>query len=226
MTDTQGGQSGAARPTDYPATFTFDPPDHVANWRPLVNWLLAIPHLLVVQALQGVSQILALISWVAILFTGRLPAGVADFQAMYMRYYLRTMAFAGFLREEYPPFAFATTTTDPGDDARVRVNVVPQIEDRNRLTAFFRIILAIPHLLLLVLFTVALLVVALIGLFAVLFTGHWPAGLQAYAVGVGRWWLRVETYMLLLTDEYPPFAFDELGGGAAAQPVTPPPAPA
>ena len=45
----------------------------------------------------------------------------------------------------------------------------------------------------------------MISFFAVLFTGHWPAGLRDFALGVGRWWLRVETYLVLLTDEYPPF---------------------
>ena len=53
------------------------------------------------------------------------------------------------MREEYPPFTFATTTGDPGDDPRVRVDVQPQLTDRNRLTAFFRIILVIPQVIVL-----------------------------------------------------------------------------
>jgi hypothetical protein len=50
--------------------------------------------------------------------------------------------------------------------------------------------------------------VLLIALFAVLFTGRWPAGLRHFTLGVLRWWLRVEAYLLLLTDEYPPFTLD------------------
>jgi hypothetical protein len=46
------------------------------------------------------------------------------------------MTFLGFLREEYPPFTFAATPDDPGDDPRVRVDIVPQIAGRNRLTGF------------------------------------------------------------------------------------------
>ena len=189
----------------YPATFTFDAPERIANWRPLVQWLLAIPHLAIVYVLGSVSGILAIISWFAVLFTGRLPAGLANFQAMYLRYYLRTATYAGFLRDEYPPFGFATTPTDPGDDPRVAVELVPQLEDRNRLTTAFRLILAIPHLIVLWLLGIALLVVGLIAFFAVLFTGRWPQGLRDFALGVGRWWLRVQAYVLLLTDEYPPF---------------------
>src|SRR6266508_1647530 len=104
----------------YPAQFTFDAPERVANWRPLVQWLLAIPHLVIVYVLQAVARVLAVVSWSAIVFTGRLPAGLANFQAMYLRYNLRTASYFGFLREEYPPFSFATSPADPGDDPRVR----------------------------------------------------------------------------------------------------------
>jgi hypothetical protein len=216
MTDTYGGT-----PAAYPASFSFDPSERVANWRPVVNWLLAIPHFLILWPLRTLSQVCAVISWVAILFTGRIPSGLADVQALYLRYVLRTWSFAGFLREEYPPFSFSPTPADPGDDPRARVAVRPDLGERNRVTAFFRIILAIPHLIVVALLEVALLVVAIIGFFAVLFTGRWPDGLRAFALGVARWWLRVQAYVLLLTDEYPPFAFDDLGG-TAPQPVTPP----
>jgi Domain of unknown function (DUF4389) len=189
----------------YPATFTFDAPERVANWRPLVHWLLAIPHLVILNALGMVSEVVAVISWFAVLFTGRLPAGLAGLQAMYLRYMLRTATYFGFLREEYPPFSFATTPADPGDDHRVSVDLVPRLEGRNRLTVAFRLILVIPQLIVLALLGVALFVVGVIAFFAVLFTGRWPDGLRDFALGVGRWWLRVEAYLVLLTDEYPPF---------------------
>jgi hypothetical protein len=226
MTDTYGGNVGAGGggTAGYPATFRFDSPEKVANWRPVVNWLLAIPHFLILSPLRTLSQFCAVISWVAILFTGRIPAGLADAQSMYLRYTLRTWSFAGFLREEYPPFSFSPTPRDPGDDPRALVAVEPDLGERNRVTAFFRIILAIPHLLLVILLQVALLVVAIIGFFAVLFTGRWPVALREFALGVARWWLRVQAYVLLLTDEYPPFAFDDLGG-TAPRPATAPPAP-
>jgi hypothetical protein len=190
----------------YPASLTFDPPERVANWRALVNWLLAIPQLVVVGALRYVAEALGVVSWFIILFTGRLPAGIANFQVMYMRYYVRTGVYAAFLREEYPPFEFTMTPSDPGTDPRLRVDVVPQLEERNRLTVAFRIILAIPHFIALGFLTIANLVVFVIAFFAVLFTGRWPAGLRDFTVGVMRWLLRLEAYMFLLTDEYPPFA--------------------
>jgi hypothetical protein len=190
----------------YPATLTFDPPEKIANWRPLLNWLLAIPHYIVLYALQIMSRAVGIISWFAIVFTGKLPEGLANVQVMYLRYNLRTYTFAGFMREEYPPFGFATSATDPGDDPRVRVDVRPELTDRNRATAFFRIILVIPHFLVLAVLFIASFVVTVIAFFAVLFTGRWPAGMRDFVVNVWRWGLRVNTYFLLLTDEYPPFA--------------------
>jgi hypothetical protein len=192
----------------YPATLTFDAPEKIANWRPLVQWILVIPHVFVLYVLQLVSQIVAVISWFAILFTGDLPEGLANLQALFVRYSLRTYTYMLFLREEYPPFTFETTPADPGSDPRIRVDVQPELGGRNRLTVGFRIILAIPQLIVIAVLWLAGSIVTLIAFFAVLFTGRWPTGMRDFVMNVFRWWLRVEAYVLLLTDEYPPFAFE------------------
>lgn len=198
--------SAQPSPAPYPATFEVDHPEGITNWRPLVQWLLAFPHFLVLYGFSGLSQMVALVSWFAILFTGKLPAGLADVQCLFLRYANRTYAYAGFLREEYPPFGFATTPADPGDDPGVRTSFAPQLDDRNRLTVAFRIILVIPQIVVLFFLAIAAYVALVIGLFAVLFTGRWPEGLRDFVVGVLRWGTRVNAYHLLLVDEYPPFS--------------------
>jgi hypothetical protein len=195
-----------ATPSSYPATLTYDPPEKIANWRPLVHWLLAIPHYIVLYVLRIVAEVLAIVSWFIILFTGRLPEGIANFQAMYLRYQARTFTYAGFLEEEYPPFAFEMLSPDPGDYPRIRIDVQSELEDRNRLTVGFRLILAIPQLIVLFVLGIALFVVFVIAFFAVLFTGRWPVGLQQFAINVFQYQLRVEAYLFLVVDEYPPFA--------------------
>jgi len=190
----------------YPATFEVDRVERIANWRPLVQWLLAIPHFLILYGLQMVSQAVAVISWFAIVFTGKLPEGLANLQSLYIRYNNRATAYAGFLREEYPPFAFDVVAPDPGNYPPVRTGLAPELVDRNRLTVGFRIILAIPQLIVLAFLGIAALVAWVIALFAVLFTGRWPAGMRDFVLGVARWWLRVDAYLLLLTDDYPPFS--------------------
>jgi Domain of unknown function (DUF4389) len=188
------------------ATLVFDAPEQVANWRPLVNWLLALPHYVVLYALRILAQVIAVISWFAILFTGSLPEQFANIQAMYLRYEMRTYTFVAFMREEYPPFAFAMSARDDGEDRHVRVDVRPQLRDRNRLTVAFRIILVIPHLIVLAILGIAAAVVTIISWFAVLFSGRWPEGMRTFVLDVARWYLRVQSYLLLLADEYPPFA--------------------
>jgi hypothetical protein len=163
---------------------------------------------LVLYALRIVAEVIGIISWFYILFTGTLPEALANFQAMYTRYEVRTYTFSAFMREEYPPFLFGMTPADGGEDARVRLDIRPQLADRNRVTVAFRIILVIPHVIVLYLLGIAASVVTLIALFVVLFTGRWPDSLRTFVVGVMRWYVRVQAYFLLLTDEYPPFALD------------------
>ena len=192
----------------YPATFTFDPPEKIANWRPLVHWLLAIPHFVVLWVLGLVSEVVGFVSWIVILFTGELPEGLANAQVLYLRYSARVFTYVFFMREEYPPFTFDMTPADPGDDPRVRVDIVPELTNRNRLTCALRIILVIPQFLVLAVLGLAAFVCYVIAFFAVLFTGQWPAGLRDFVVKFMRWTQRVQTYSLLLTDLYPPFVLD------------------
>jgi Domain of unknown function (DUF4389) len=192
----------------YPATFEADRGERIANWRPIVQWLLAIPHFLILYGLQIVARAVAVIGWFAIVFTGKLPEGLASLLCLYIRYNNRALAYAGFLREEYPPFVFDTVAPDPGNYPPVRTGFTPELEDRNRLTVGFRIILAIPQVIVVAVLGVAAFLAWVIAFFAVLFTGRWPEGLRAFVVGYLRWLTRVEAYVGLLTDEYPPFSLD------------------
>jgi len=192
----------------YPASFTLDPPEKIANWRPLVQWLLAIPHFAILYGLQIASEAVGLISWVVILFTGKLPEGLANFQALYLRYSMRTSFYAAFLLEDYPPFAFQTAPADPGDYPRLRVDFQPELENRNRVTVGFRIFLVIPHIIVLFFLSIAAAVAVIVAFFAVLFTGKWPEGMRNFVLGVARWSLRVQAYFSLLTDVYPPFSLE------------------
>jgi hypothetical protein len=201
------GPSGPLGPA-YPATLDIERADHVANWRPLVHWLLVIPHEIVLYVLGIVSGVVAIVSWFIILFTGKLPEGLIGLQCLYIRYSNRVAAYAFFMREEYPPFTFETVAPDPGDDPGVRTDLAPETEGRNRLTTAFRFILVIPHYIVLAVLGIALLFVLIAAFFVVLFTGNWPEGLRRFAVGYLRWSTRVATYHLLLVDDYPPFSLE------------------
>jgi hypothetical protein len=75
------------------------------RWLPLVKWLLAIPHYVVLLFL-GIASVFAVIfAWFAILFTGRYPRGIFDYVEGFMRWGLRVEAYALLLiTDDYPPF--------------------------------------------------------------------------------------------------------------------------
>ncbi len=192
---------------EYPATLEVTTPERIANWRPLVQWIMAIPHFIVWYGLNLAGEMVAVVSWFAILFTGQLPVGLANFQCMVQRYGVRVDAYVAFLHTEYPPFAFDMTPTDPGGTP-VRVDFQPTLSGRNRLTCALRILWLIPAAIVTLLIVIVGFVCGLIGLFAVLFTGRWPEGLRAWVMKSLRASLRLNAYASLLTDEYPPLNFN------------------
>ncbi len=180
------------------------PPDRIARWRPLVHWLLVIPHLIVLYVLAIVQRVVWIISWFAILFTGKMPDGLFAFNAMVLRYQWRVVSYAAFMREDYPEFAFPMEETDPGTEP-ARLSAQPA-EKLSRGLIFIKWLLAIPHYFVLFFLFIAVYVVWVIAFFVVIFTGSWPAGMRDFVVGVMRWSARVDTYILLMTDQYPPFS--------------------
>jgi len=166
--------------------------------------ILAIPHILLVGGygrdgvLGAVAWVCAVINWFIIVFTGKANKDLISLQQFYLRWRARVLPYEALLRDEYPPF---------GDGEYPVEAAFPMVlEDRNRLTVGFRLILIIPQIIVLAVVEIAWLVTAVIGWFATLFTGHYPDGLWEFGEGVIRWVLRVEAYALLLHDEYPPFS--------------------
>lgn len=195
-------------PGSYPIGFAFSSPGKIARWRPLVHWLLVIPHFIVLYILNLVAGVLVIVAWFAGVFAGKIPEGIQGLIIANLRYSERVMTYALFLREEYPPFNFDTDFNDPGTDPRTRFDVVPAIEGRSRISIFFRGLLLIPHYIVFFFLMIAVYVVAIIGWFAVIILGRWPAGLESFMLGFIRWTSRFNAYAYLLTDEYPPFGFE------------------
>lgn len=204
-----GDATPSPLPGGYPATLTLNLPGKIARWRIIGNIILAIPHFIILYVLSIVAEILAVVAWILGVITGKIPAGILTFLAMVVRYQTRVAVYASFLTPDYPPFGFAATSTDPGDYPATRVDFAEQTEGRNRVTIFFRLILAIPHLFALLVVNIIAYFVYIIGWFAVLITGSWPTGLRAFVVGLIRWNTRLSAYLFLLTDDYPPFGFSE-----------------
>ncbi|HKH90406.1 MAG TPA: DUF4389 domain-containing protein [Gemmatimonadaceae bacterium] len=151
-------------------------------------------------ALGAVAFVCALIGWFAIVFMGSAPDGLLKLSAFYLRWRVRASAYVALLRDEYPPFG------DADYPAEVELPVV--VGPRDRLSVAFRPILVIPHLLAVWAIGFAWGITTIIAWFAILFTGRYPRALYQFGTGALRWTTRVEAYLLLLTDEYPPFTLE------------------
>ncbi len=78
------------------------------RWLPLVKWLLAIPHYIVLFFLEIAAFFAVIVTWFAILFTGRYPRGIFSFVEGVFRWHNRVAAYAFVLvTDRYPPFRLA-----------------------------------------------------------------------------------------------------------------------
>ena len=192
-----GGTAGSAVRLD------LDAPLEVKNWRPLVHWLLAIPHFFVTYALRVLRGALILISFFTVLFTKKIPRSVFDMAVTTLRYDWRVTSYVLWMREAFPPFEFTPSSEDTGTDPASLGIEYP--EELNRWLPLVKWLLAIPHFIVLVFLIIGGVFVGIAAFFTVLFTGTWPGGMRSYLVGVNRYSNRVVAYAGLLRDEYPPF---------------------
>jgi hypothetical protein len=217
----------------YPVTYSIERPERYDRLTVLFRIILVLPQyfllfgfpFVIFRAILGsgsagvlsflgyvsfttVLEILVCIAWFAILFTGRFPQSFLGLCLMIFRWEQNVGAYFLLLAAPYPPFGSGPYPLDLQIEAPER---------HNRLTTVFRIILVIPHIIVLAFLGIASLVVTIIAWFAILFTGQYPASMYDFVVGVARWSARVAAYEFLLVDEYPPFS---LSGeqGTAMQP--------
>ena len=191
--------------TPYPLQLDFLADCRITRWRPFVQWLLAIPHLMIAWTLRSLRQVLTLISLFMVLFTKRIPRPIFDAIVMTYRYEWRAMSYVLFMHEDYPPFDFDLSSEDDGMESHTSLRL-SYPEHLGRWKPLYKWFLAIPQY-----FVVAALFVAagmgiIVGLLAVLVTGEYPGRIRDFIVAVYRYSLRVEAYVGFLTDRYPPFS--------------------
>jgi hypothetical protein len=227
--------------TNYPVRVTARP-DAPGRWLWLVKWLLLIPHYVVLVVLWVAFVVLTVVAYLSVLFAGRFPRVVFDFNVGVLRWSWRVGYYGYWVlgTDRYPPFSLADVPDYP---ARLEIDGPPAPKRWLPLVAW---LFALPHILIIAALTsgfsrvaedgtrfsapgVAALAVLFAGV-ALLFTGRCPGGLYDLLVGAWRWYLRVAAYVALLTDRYPPFALDLGGaepvGGPDGPPADTPPAPA
>jgi hypothetical protein len=219
----------------YPLRLTGELSQRLSRGLWLVKWLLAIPHFVVLLFLWVAFVGVSVVALFAILFTGRYPRGLFDFNVGVLRWTWRVgfYSYSALGTDEYPPFTLKDVPEYP---ARLQVDYPESLSRGLVLVKWW--LLAVPHYL-----VVAVLIgsgwiwswaglVGLLVLFAgvvLLFTGRYPKPLYDFVLGMNRWVFRVAAYAALMTDAYPPFRLD-MGGnepptGTAPDIARPSPAP-
>ncbi|HYU59915.1 MAG TPA: DUF4389 domain-containing protein [Solirubrobacterales bacterium] len=206
----------------YPISFAADYEGEGRNrLTTLFRYLIVIPWAIVGALFIIGAEICALIAWFAIVFTGRYPEGLYNFNAKAVRMLARVNGLQLMLTDEYPPF-----NGDPDDAYPIRVGVAPPLPEYSRVKTFFRMIVGIPVFLLSYVQGIIGGVCALIAWFAILFTGRLPDGLFNPIRSALAYQTRALAYILLMTEDYPPFSYDEAQEqGAIAATQAPPLAP-
>ncbi len=151
--------------------------------------------------LGAVAIFLAMISWVTIVFAGTHIPGIRQFTTFYLRWRVRAIAYLMLLEDLYPPFGEGPYPAD--------IAIADPSSARDRLSVGLRLLFALPHIFVLFFVLIAWAFTTIAAWFSILFTGNYPRGLYEFGVGALRWRLRVEAYLLLMVDEYPPFSLGD-----------------
>jgi len=91
---------------NFPVRLDVEYPEHIANWRPLVHWLLIIPYAIAAVILYYFTLILGVIAFFTILFTKRVPRGLFELMVPGLRWQLRSNVYSYWMTSTYPPFVW------------------------------------------------------------------------------------------------------------------------
>ena len=206
-------------------------PVNQRRWTILIRIVLAIPALIVSAALAGSTggsyslgssrrkskgangggaliAVCAVLGWFASLALGRMPKGLRDAGAYSIGYTAQATAYVLLVTDRYPnadPTEMLYAVTDRPPRHPVRVVGDPYDLRRSRLTVFFRLLLAIPHLLWLALWSIAALLASIAQWFVTLFRGRPAAGLHRFLAAFVRYRLHVYAYLMLVGNPFPGF---------------------
>lgn len=214
---------------EYPIDVRLPPPQPQSRWRTLLRIVLALPAIVLASALgtagsvasgssrgrnrsysynaSGLGFAVAVLGWFASVVRGRMPKGLRDAGAYSVGYNAQALAYVLLLTERYPN---ADPTAMLADVERPPLHPVRLVGDahdlrRSRVTVFFRLLLALPHLVWLALWSVAVIVVAILNWFVTLFAGTPSRAFHRFLGRYVRYALHVAAFLYLAANPFPGF---------------------
>jgi hypothetical protein len=198
----------------YPIAYAQDPPEQRSRLTVFLRVLMVIPHTIWSFFYAIGFMVAVVIAWFAIVFTGRFPRGLYDFIAGFVRFYHRYLAYFVLVTDRFPPFDGGAHPEYP-----VQIPIAPPAAEYSRVKAFFRLILAIPIMIVQYAMQLWVLAVAIAIWFVAVITGHTARSLMDAIRLPMAYITRSNGYFYLLTETWPP-----LDEPAQIQPATPAPA--
>ncbi len=217
---------------EYPIDVRLPPPEAQARWKTLLRIFLALPAIVLSSALGGggagsfqfssgggrnrsygasgggaLAFATSILGWFASVVRGQMPKGLRDAGAYSVGYGAQMLAYVLLVTDRYPnadPTAMLTGVERPPQHP---VHLVGDAHDlrRSRVTVFFRLLLALPHLIWLTLWTIAAILVAIVNWFVTLFTGTPAAAFHQFLSRYVRYELHVYAFLYLAANPFPGF---------------------
>ena len=206
----------------------FPPPGRQGRWTIALRFFIALPALILAGALSGgldggsgyssqgndaesyafsyggLGTAIAFLAWFASLALARTPGGLRDAQVYCQGYAAQAFGYLLLLTDRYPTSDPDAVPLDPMPPHPVRLQTGDD-RSRNRLTVAFRLILAIPHLVFLALWSIAAFFAVIAGWFAALVTGRLPDALHGFLAAFVRYAAHVTSFVHILGDPFPGF---------------------
>jgi hypothetical protein len=186
----------------YPLQLTIERQEEYSRWLPFVKWLLAIPHFIVLLFLLIGAVIGIIVSFFAVLITGKYPRGIFNFVVGVGRWALRVTAYTYLLTDKYPPFSLDDDPSYP-----LRYSIAYPEEGVSRWRPLLSWLLILPYMFIATLLAYLAEILIFFAFFVILFTKKFPEGMFNIVVVAMRWQARASAYEGWLVTKYPPFVW-------------------
>jgi Domain of unknown function (DUF4389) len=189
---------------DYPVQVDAQRQEEYHRLLPLVKWLLAFPHYVVLIVLAIGVFFAKIYAFFAVIITGRYPEGVFKYVTGVFRWGWRVSSYVYLLNDRYPPFSL-----DDHPDYPAQLEIAYPADGVNRWRPLVHWLLIIPYAIVAGLLQSLAGIVAFIGVFVILFTKNLPEGMFKLILNPFRWQVRSGAYSLFMVTKYPPFSWED-----------------